>query len=102
MLTTVMLRLHAMERIGLEDGGGSETISAEEAGLGFSSIADVVLSRLLQAVEDDIVAKHGKIKGGGCVIVGLGKLGGSEMTAGSDLEQIFLRVTGHDTPGSLV
>ncbi|MBG1233443.1 bifunctional [glutamine synthetase] adenylyltransferase/[glutamine synthetase]-adenylyl-L-tyrosine phosphorylase [Aestuariivirga litoralis] len=68
----------------------SETISAEEAGIGFSSVADVVLARLLGAVEQDIAAKHGAIKGGACVILGLGKLGGREMTAASDLDIMLI------------
>jgi glutamate-ammonia-ligase adenylyltransferase len=64
----------------------SETLSAEEAGLGFSTVADVVLTRLLAAVENEMAAKHGALKGGRCAVLGLGKLGGREMTAASDLD----------------
>ena len=64
----------------------SETISAEEAGLGFSIVADVVLTRLLAAIQKEMKARHGKLKGGACIVMGLGKLGGREMTAASDLD----------------
>ncbi|MDE2383478.1 MAG: bifunctional [glutamine synthetase] adenylyltransferase/[glutamine synthetase]-adenylyl-L-tyrosine phosphorylase [Alphaproteobacteria bacterium] len=68
----------------------TETISAEEAGLALSDIAEVVLAQLLAAVERDVAARHGKLKGGACVLLGLGKLGGHEMTAGSDLDIILV------------
>jgi [glutamine synthetase] adenylyltransferase / [glutamine synthetase]-adenylyl-L-tyrosine phosphorylase len=72
----------------------SETISAEEAGFGFSNIACVVISRLLEIVQIDIAVKHGRIKNGACAVIGLGKLGGAEMTATSDLD-IMLVFTHH-------
>ncbi len=68
----------------------SETISADEAGLGFSNVADVVLSRLLDSVAQDIFNKHGQITGGTCIVLGLGKLGGNEMTASSDLDIMLI------------
>ncbi|MEP6827446.1 MAG: bifunctional [glutamine synthetase] adenylyltransferase/[glutamine synthetase]-adenylyl-L-tyrosine phosphorylase, partial [Aestuariivirga sp.] len=68
----------------------SETISAEEAGSGFSNIADVVLERLLKVIAGDVARKHGRIAGGSCIILGLGKLGGHEMTAGSDLDIMLI------------
>ena len=68
----------------------SETLSAEEAGLGFSNVADVVVGRLLQAVADDIAAKHGTLAGSCCIVLGLGKLGGREMTASSDLDIMLI------------
>ncbi len=64
----------------------SETIGAEEAGTGFSNIADVVLGRLLEVLRQDVARKHGHLPGGACIILGMGKLGGHEMTAGSDLD----------------
>ena len=64
----------------------SETISAEEAGNGFTVVADVVLARLLAVLENDTARKYGRVAGGACIILGLGKLGGREMTAGSDLD----------------
>ncbi len=64
----------------------SETISADEAGQALSDIATVILERLLQAVVAEVAAKHGVVRGGACIILGMGKLGGREMTAGSDLD----------------
>ena len=68
----------------------SETLSAEEAGAGFSDVADVVVARLLQVVLQDIAAKHGTLAGSSCIVLGLGKLGGREMTAGSDLDIMLI------------
>ncbi len=68
----------------------SETISAEAAGQGFSEVADVLLAKLLIVLKNDIMAKHGIINGGTCVILGLGKLGGHEMTAASDLDIMLI------------
>ncbi len=64
----------------------SETMSADEAGQGFSAIAEAVIQKLLRVVELEIIAAHGQVKGGACLVLGLGKLGGGEMTAGSDLD----------------
>ena len=68
----------------------SETISAEEAGSGFSNIADVVLARLLKVAAHDVTKKHGHFAAGACIILGMGKLGGHEMTAGSDLDIMLI------------
>jgi len=64
----------------------SETTNADEAGRGFSDIAEAVLNNLLKAVLADIKRKFGEINGGACALVGMGKLGGHEMTATSDLD----------------
>jgi [glutamine synthetase] adenylyltransferase / [glutamine synthetase]-adenylyl-L-tyrosine phosphorylase len=68
----------------------SETVTAEEAGSGFTNIADCALSALLAAVQTDIERQHGHIKAGRIVVVAMGKLGGREMTAGSDLDLIVV------------
>jgi len=68
----------------------SETLSAEEAGKGFSDIADVVIRRLLEVVLGELRAKHGIFPGGACTVLGLGKLGGREMTATSDLDIMLI------------
>ena len=64
----------------------TQTISADEAGHALSDIATVILDQLLKAVSADVAVRHGVVKDGACVIVGMGKLGGGEMTAGSDLD----------------
>lgn len=64
----------------------SETMSADDAGHGFSAIAEAAIQKLLRVVELEIAASHGRVKGGACLVMGFGKLGGREMTAGSDLD----------------
>jgi [glutamine synthetase] adenylyltransferase / [glutamine synthetase]-adenylyl-L-tyrosine phosphorylase len=66
----------------------SETVSAEEAGEGFTQIADTVIGSLLAAVQEDIERQHGTIGLGR--VAAMGKLGGREMTAGSDLDLIVV------------
>jgi [glutamine synthetase] adenylyltransferase / [glutamine synthetase]-adenylyl-L-tyrosine phosphorylase len=68
----------------------SETVSAEEAGQGFTTIADTVLDTLLAAVKEDIERQHGSIDQGRVAVIAMGKLGGREMTAGSDLDLIVV------------
>jgi len=59
-------------------------------GVALSDIADAVLGNLLDAVGAEFSKAHGKVKGGGMAILGLGKLGAREMTFGSDLDLIFV------------
>ena len=68
----------------------SETVSAGEAGLAFSALAEMMLRIMLRLVQDDIAARHGAIAGSRVAILALGKLGGREMTASSDLDLILI------------
>jgi glutamate-ammonia-ligase adenylyltransferase len=68
----------------------SETVSAVEAGTAFSELASVLIARLLAAVAGEVADKHGTIAGARCAVMALGKLGGGEMTAGSDLDLIVV------------
>jgi [glutamine synthetase] adenylyltransferase / [glutamine synthetase]-adenylyl-L-tyrosine phosphorylase len=68
----------------------SDTLTAEEAGVGFSNIADIVLETLLKAVRSDIQMHHGLVEQGRVAVLAMGKLGGQEMTAGSDLDLIVV------------
>ncbi|WP_163362809.1 hypothetical protein, partial [Klebsiella aerogenes] len=45
---------------------------------------------LHKAVEAQIVEAHGRVPGMRTAVIALGKLGGREMTAGSDLDLILL------------
>ncbi|PPR23442.1 MAG: Glutamate-ammonia-ligase adenylyltransferase [Alphaproteobacteria bacterium MarineAlpha10_Bin2] len=65
-------------------------ISGEEAGAALSDVADATLRGLLPHVEAEFQRAHGEMPGGEFVIVGLGKLGGREMTFSSDLDVIFI------------
>ena len=68
----------------------SETVSAEEAGQGFTHVADTAINTLLAAVREDIERQHGMIDRGRVAVIAMGKLGGREMTAGSDLDLIVV------------
>ena len=68
----------------------SGTVSAEQAGEAFALLADVVIRAAHRAVEDHFVTAHGRLKGQQSVILALGKLGGREMTAASDLDLIIV------------
>ncbi|MGE3877014.1 MAG: bifunctional [glutamine synthetase] adenylyltransferase/[glutamine synthetase]-adenylyl-L-tyrosine phosphorylase, partial [Parvibaculaceae bacterium] len=68
----------------------AETVGAAEAGGAFSDLADVVLARLHEAVVSDMIERHGRVAGGRSAIIAMGKLGGRETTAGSDLDLILI------------
>jgi len=68
----------------------SETAGATETGLAFSQLAGLLLARLHQAVSEDAVRRNGHVPGGRSAVIAMGKLGGNEMTAGSDLDLIII------------
>ncbi len=63
-------------------------LDAREAGEALTAIADVVIGRLLKVTEDEFAATYGRVPGGGMVVIAMGKMGGREMTATSDLDLI--------------
>ncbi|HEY4124559.1 MAG TPA: bifunctional [glutamine synthetase] adenylyltransferase/[glutamine synthetase]-adenylyl-L-tyrosine phosphorylase [Rhizomicrobium sp.] len=63
---------------------------AEEAGPAFANIADSIIAGLLPVVEAELAAVSGHIEGGEFSVIAMGKLGGREMTASSDLDLIFV------------
>lgn len=66
------------------------TISAEDAGQAYSLIAERLVGALLDEVRCDFEQTHGVISGGQCAVVAMGKLGGREMTASSDIDLILV------------
>jgi glutamate-ammonia-ligase adenylyltransferase len=68
----------------------SGTIGARRAGEAFARLAAVLVGALLDAVLAELARAHGRIPGGKAVVVAMGKLGGREMTASSDLDLILL------------
>ena len=66
----------------------SGTVSAEQAGEAFARLADVLIRSLHRAIEENFAKLHGRIAGQETAILALGKLGGREMTATSDLDLI--------------
>jgi glutamate-ammonia-ligase adenylyltransferase len=68
----------------------SGTIGADRAGAAFARLADIIITRLHATVEDELAKAHGRIPGGQAAVMAMGKLGGREMTAASDLDLILL------------
>ena len=65
-------------------------LSVAEAGLAYARLAECVIAALLPRVETEFARAHGRIDGGRAAVVALGKLGGREMTAASDLDLMLL------------
>jgi glutamate-ammonia-ligase adenylyltransferase len=65
-------------------------MDADAAGLARSALADAALAALLPRVLDDFAARYGRVRGGGMAVVLLGKAGGREMMAGSDLDLMLV------------
>ena len=78
----------------------SGTLSAEQAGEAFARVADVLIRSLHRLVEDDFAKSHGRLANQNVAILALGKLGGREMTATSDLDLIVVYDFDHDHPES--
>jgi [glutamine synthetase] adenylyltransferase / [glutamine synthetase]-adenylyl-L-tyrosine phosphorylase len=68
----------------------SGTVSAQQAGQAFASVADTVVRALHAKVTEVVRASHGQVPGGDAVVLAMGKLGGREMTATSDLDLIVV------------
>jgi glutamate-ammonia-ligase adenylyltransferase len=65
-------------------------IDADAAGEARSAVAEAALVALLPRVLDDFAARYGRVDGGALAVVLLGKAGGREMMAGSDLDLLFV------------
>jgi [glutamine synthetase] adenylyltransferase / [glutamine synthetase]-adenylyl-L-tyrosine phosphorylase len=68
----------------------SGTVSAEQAGEAFARLADVIVRAVHRAVEENFAATHGRLRAQESAVLALGKLGGREMTAASDLDLIVV------------
>ena len=66
------------------------TISAADAGRAYATLADELIAALAERVEHDMIAAHGRVPGGAAAVIAMGKLGGREMTASSDLDLIVV------------
>ncbi|WP_349366669.1 MAG: bifunctional [glutamine synthetase] adenylyltransferase/[glutamine synthetase]-adenylyl-L-tyrosine phosphorylase [Nitratireductor rhodophyticola] len=65
-------------------------IDSARAGKAFSDLADLTVESALEAVVENFAGRHGRIAGGRVAILGMGKLGSRELTAGSDIDLILL------------
>ena len=65
-------------------------LNADEAGERRSTLADAALTTLLAPVTSDFAARFGHVRGGAMAVVAMGKAGGREMMAGSDLDLMLI------------
>ncbi len=65
-------------------------LNADASGRERSALAEAALSVLVPAVLADFSTRFGRVPGGGLAVVAMGKAGGREMMAGSDLDLMFI------------
>ena len=68
----------------------SGTVTARQAGETFARLADAVIRAVHRAVADSLASTYGHLRGEETAILAMGKLGGYEMTATSDLDLILV------------
>ncbi|MBS0248087.1 MAG: bifunctional [glutamine synthetase] adenylyltransferase/[glutamine synthetase]-adenylyl-L-tyrosine phosphorylase [Proteobacteria bacterium] len=66
------------------------TLTARAAGEAYARLADAVLRAVERAVTENFVLTHGHVKDEKAAVLAMGKLGGREMTATSDLDLILI------------
>jgi len=77
------------------------TITGPRAGEAFTDLADLIIEATLDAVCREMVIAHGNVPGGRVAVLGMGKIGSRELTAGSDVDIILLYDTGPGMPESI-
>ncbi|HEX5211850.1 MAG TPA: bifunctional [glutamine synthetase] adenylyltransferase/[glutamine synthetase]-adenylyl-L-tyrosine phosphorylase [Pseudolabrys sp.] len=68
----------------------SGTVTARQAGEAFARLADAVIRAVYRAVAGNFSASYGHLRGEASAVLAMGKLGGREMTASSDLDLILI------------
>jgi len=68
----------------------SGAIKANQAGGAYALLAERLIDQLKAASERELERAHGRVVGGGAAVIAMGKLGGREMTAASDLDLILV------------
>ena len=68
----------------------SGTVTARQAGEAFARLADAVIRAVHRAVADNFAATHGHLRQEETAVLAMGKLGGREMTATSDLDLMLI------------
>lgn len=72
-------------------------LDADAAGMLRSALAEAALAALLPPVQEDFARRFGRVRGGSMALVVMGKAGGREMMAGSDLDMMIV----YDHPDSV-
>jgi glutamate-ammonia-ligase adenylyltransferase len=83
-----MFGLEYMFLIGMRILSG--TLTARQAGEAFARLADAVIRAVHRAVAENFALRHGHMHGEETAVLAMGKLGGREMTATSDLDLILI------------
>ena len=78
----------------------SGTVSAQQASVAFADVAEGIVHTVHGLVSEQFAAQYGRIRGQQTAIVAMGRLGGREMTAASDLDLILLYDFDPDHPDS--
>ncbi|TAL83580.1 MAG: bifunctional [glutamine synthetase] adenylyltransferase/[glutamine synthetase]-adenylyl-L-tyrosine phosphorylase [Beijerinckiaceae bacterium] len=78
----------------------ADLVAPEAAGSAYTALAESVVDAALAHVLETFAEKHGRVPGGRCIILGLGKLGSCEMTAASDLDLVLIYDFDADRPAS--
>jgi glutamate-ammonia-ligase adenylyltransferase len=68
----------------------SGTVTARQAGEAFARLADAVIRAVHGAVAENFAKTHGRMRNEESAVIAMGKLGGYEMTATSDLDLILV------------
>jgi len=68
----------------------SGTVTARQAGEAFARLADAVIRAVHRAVAENFALTHGHLRDEETAVLAMGKLGGREMTATSDLDMILI------------
>lgn len=76
------------------------SISAAEAGEAYATVAERLVGGLLKEVTRQMELEYGRVPGGVASVIAMGKLGGREMTATSDIDLILLYDFAADASGS--
>jgi [glutamine synthetase] adenylyltransferase / [glutamine synthetase]-adenylyl-L-tyrosine phosphorylase len=78
----------------------SGTVSAQQASIAFADVAEGIVHTVHGLVTDQFAAQYGRIKEQRTAILAMGRLGGREMTAASDLDLILLYDFDPENPDS--
>lgn len=68
----------------------SGAIDARRAGFAYARLAERLIGALADAMDVELRERHGQVPQGEAAVIAMGKLGGMEMTASSDLDLILV------------
>ncbi|MEM8854374.1 MAG: bifunctional [glutamine synthetase] adenylyltransferase/[glutamine synthetase]-adenylyl-L-tyrosine phosphorylase [Pseudomonadota bacterium] len=66
------------------------SLTGQSVGEAYARLADCIVAAALKVATDEFEVRHGRLDEGATALVALGKYGGKEMTATSDLDLVFL------------